>query len=126
MSVLDVESLLAAVSPEAPCGENLEYDPDYAAMEQAAAGTPEQAASRISADLKGWRTVTRTVDGVTEVSAEKGYLREFGNIVFGKQPAFRKPAFARLDRMRQHRAERIPQSHLAKSHPHRLHRCRQG
>ncbi len=33
--------------------------------------------------LKGWRTVTRERDGdVTEVSAEKGYLREFGNIVF--------------------------------------------
>lgn len=42
MSVLDVESLLAPVSADAPCGENLEYDPDYAAMEQAAAGTPEQ------------------------------------------------------------------------------------
>src|SRR6187551_1871804 len=42
MSALDVESLLAPVSPEAPCGENLEYDADYTAMEQAAAGKPEQ------------------------------------------------------------------------------------
>jgi type VI secretion system protein ImpA len=42
MSVLDVESLLAPVSPEAPCGENLEYDADYTAMEQAATGKPEQ------------------------------------------------------------------------------------
>jgi type VI secretion system protein ImpA len=42
MSVLDVESLLSPVSSEAPCGENLEYDADYAAMEQAAAGKPEQ------------------------------------------------------------------------------------
>lgn len=63
-----------------PAPRNLSRLPKYASVE--AAGTPEQAASRISADLKGWRTVTRTVDGVTEVSAEKGYLREFGNIVF--------------------------------------------
>jgi len=42
MSVLDVESLLSPVSSEAPCGENLEYDAEYAAMEQAAAGKPEQ------------------------------------------------------------------------------------
>ncbi len=36
----------------------------------------------ISEELRGWRRVTRQVDGVTEISAEKGYLREFGNIVF--------------------------------------------
>jgi cytochrome c biogenesis protein len=36
----------------------------------------------ISEELRGWRQVTRQVGGVTEISAEKGYLREFGNIVF--------------------------------------------
>jgi type VI secretion system protein ImpA len=42
MTVLDIEKLLAPVSPDSPCGENLEYDADYAAMEQAAAGKPDQ------------------------------------------------------------------------------------
>ncbi len=32
--------------------------------------------------LRGWRRVTRSEAGTTEISAEKGYLREFGNIVF--------------------------------------------
>jgi type VI secretion system protein ImpA len=42
MSSIEVDRLLEPVSAEAPCGENLEYDADYAAMEQAAAGKPEQ------------------------------------------------------------------------------------
>ncbi|MEH3131910.1 MAG: cytochrome c biogenesis protein ResB [Mycolicibacterium neoaurum] len=42
-----------------------------------------QLAAQIDERLKGWRRTTRTTEGgVTEVSAEKGYLREFGNIVF--------------------------------------------
>ncbi len=32
--------------------------------------------------LRGWRRTTRTTDEAIEISAEKGYLREFGNIVF--------------------------------------------
>ncbi|MGB8408033.1 MAG: cytochrome c biogenesis protein ResB [Mycobacterium sp.] len=50
--------------------------------EAVVAGTPEAVAKRISVRLKGWRQVTRTEGDVTEISAEKGYLREFGNIVF--------------------------------------------
>lgn len=46
------------------------------------AGEPQQVADTISGQLKGWRKVTRHTDGTTEISAEKGYLREFGNIVF--------------------------------------------
>jgi cytochrome c biogenesis protein len=45
-------------------------------------GSPESLAALISEELRGWRRVTRQVGGVTEISAEKGYLREFGNIVF--------------------------------------------
>lgn len=54
-------------------------------------GTQEQIADTIRKGLRGWRTTVRTVekptpDGgsltVVEVSAEKGYLREFGNLVF--------------------------------------------
>ena len=46
------------------------------------AGSPEALAALISDELRGWRRVTRQVGGATEISAEKGYLREFGNIVF--------------------------------------------
>ena len=42
MSVIDVEKLLGEVSEEAPCGENLEYDPAFQAMELAGQGKPEQ------------------------------------------------------------------------------------
>ncbi len=39
---MDIETLLTPVSPEQPCGENLEYDADYQAMEQASQGKAEQ------------------------------------------------------------------------------------
>jgi cytochrome c biogenesis protein len=48
-----------------------------------AAGEPQALAETMSERLRGWRKVTRhQEDEVTEISAEKGYLREFGNIVF--------------------------------------------
>ncbi|MFW0788650.1 cytochrome c biogenesis protein ResB [Gordonia sp. CPCC 205333] len=52
-------------------------------------GSPEQIAQRIDRNLRGWRrevvvreSTKNYPDGVVEVSAEKGYLREFGNLVF--------------------------------------------
>lgn len=42
MVELDTTALLADVSPDRPCGENLEYDLDFAALERAAKPTPEQ------------------------------------------------------------------------------------
>jgi cytochrome c biogenesis protein len=45
-------------------------------------GDRDAVASTISERLRGWRRVIRESDGVAEVSAEKGYLREFGNLVF--------------------------------------------
>ena len=39
-------------------------------------------ADTIDDRLKGWRRVARQNGYATEVSAEKGYLREFGNLVF--------------------------------------------
>ncbi|GAA4486572.1 cytochrome c biogenesis protein ResB [Rhodococcus olei] len=51
--------------------------------------TPEAVAADAVARLRGWKTVTRTGDelragrpGEVTVSAEKGYLREAGNLVF--------------------------------------------
>ncbi len=39
-------------------------------------------AATITGRLRGWRTTVRDNSGTIEVSAEKGYLREFGNLVF--------------------------------------------
>ena len=63
-----------------PVPRNLNRLPKHA--EFTVAGTREQVADTIAGQLRGWRRSTRRDDGVTEVSAEKGYLREFGNIVF--------------------------------------------
>jgi cytochrome c biogenesis protein len=49
--------------------------------EATASGDVDTVATKVSTHLRGWRRVTRK-DGVVEISAEKGYLREFGNIVF--------------------------------------------
>ena len=63
-----------------PAPRNLSRLPRHAAV--TVRGTPAEAAARIGGQLRGWRRVTRTTDDVVEISAEKGYLREFGNIVF--------------------------------------------
>ena len=63
-----------------PAPRNLSRLPKYATAE--VSGTADQAAAAISERLKGWRRVTRKTDEGIEIAAEKGYLREFGNIVF--------------------------------------------
>ncbi|KQR96287.1 cytochrome C biogenesis protein ResB [Williamsia sp. Leaf354] len=54
-------------------------------------GAPSEIADRVMGNLRGWRRTqtTRSVTGpdgeqieIIEISAEKGYLREFGNLVF--------------------------------------------
>jgi type VI secretion system protein ImpA len=42
MSLLDLEALLAPIAASAPAGENLEYTPEFAALEEAAIGKPER------------------------------------------------------------------------------------
>ncbi len=46
------------------------------------AGQPEAVAADVEKRLKGWRRVSRRDGDTIEISAEKGYFREFGNIVF--------------------------------------------
>ena len=75
-----VEHIRSLRATPVPAPRNLGRLPKSAVAELP--GTPETVAASVTANLKGWRTVTRTVDGVTEISAEKGFLREFGNIVF--------------------------------------------
>lgn len=45
-------------------------------------GDPDAVVATVEAGLRGWRRTVRRDGDVAEISAEKGYLREFGNIVF--------------------------------------------
>ena len=59
MSLIDVNSLLEEISAELPCGEDLEYDPEFGEMERAAQGKPEQqiGSTLIPAQEADWPTV---------------------------------------------------------------------
>ncbi|WP_120003288.1 cytochrome c biogenesis protein ResB [Nesterenkonia muleiensis] len=74
------------VSPPPRTPRRLQRLPEYGAMEMAAGGpTPEQALADAEKVLKRRRyrvEVRRNDDGTGSVGAEKGYLREVGNIIF--------------------------------------------
>ena len=75
-----IEHIRSLRATPVPAPRNLSRLPRHAAG--TVVGTPEEVVARIDGELRGWRRVTREADGVVEISAEKGYLREFGNIVF--------------------------------------------
>lgn len=91
---IDIESLLTEISPDAPCGENLEYDADFMAMEQAATAKPEKqfGSTIIPEEPANWTDViklgekllSRTKDlrimvlltqAYTELNGVNGYLK---------------------------------------------------
>ncbi len=57
--MIDCETLLQPIGPDAPCGENLEYDSAFGEMERAAAGKPEQqfGDTIVPAEEPNWREV---------------------------------------------------------------------
>jgi type VI secretion system protein ImpA len=61
VGLIDIESLLQDVTPDAPCGENLEYDPDYGELERATEGKPEQQFGDkiVPAEEPDWQDVER-------------------------------------------------------------------
>lgn len=59
---------------------NLSRLPKHAEVQ--AKGDPDALATNVTDRLRGWRTTTRRSGATVEISAEKGYLREFGNLVF--------------------------------------------
>ena len=75
-----IEHIRSMRAAPVPAPRNLSRLPRHA--QGSANGTPADVAARIDGQLRGWRRITRTADDVVEISAEKGYLREFGNIVF--------------------------------------------
>ena len=65
MPALDLESLLAPLSGDAPCGANLEYDPAFQALEEAAAGKPERQYDKVyPAEPPDWPTVRELALGL--------------------------------------------------------------
>lgn len=65
MPALDLESLLAPLPGDAPCGVNLEYDPAFQALEEAAAGKPERQYDKIyPAELPDWPAVRELALGL--------------------------------------------------------------
>ncbi len=62
-----------------PAPRNLARLPKHATA--TVVGDPDQLAATMADRLRGWRKVIRSGEGI-EISAEKGYLREFGNLVF--------------------------------------------
>lgn len=66
MAILELDPLLGEISSDAPCGENLEYDADYGAMERAAQGTEERQIgdSVVAAEGADWREVETKATGL--------------------------------------------------------------
>jgi type VI secretion system protein ImpA len=65
---LDIDALLQARSDDAPCGPDLEYDPDFMALEQNMEGVPEkQIGDRIEpAQPPNWKVVTKDAIALLE------------------------------------------------------------
>ncbi|MFL6128812.1 MAG: cytochrome c biogenesis protein ResB [Mycobacteriales bacterium] len=71
----------AMLQPPPAVPRRLERLPESGTYE--AAGEPVAVAAEATRRLRGWRTVTRPEpDGAVTVAAERGYLRETGNLVF--------------------------------------------
>lgn len=63
---MTIETLLTPVTPEASCGENLEYDADFMTMEQIASGKTEQqfGDTIIPAEAPDWAAMERLASGL--------------------------------------------------------------
>lgn len=68
MSVIDIDKLLEEIDPDAPCGEDLEYDPAFIELEQNAKGKPEQQMgdSVMPAEEPEWRGVKKGALSILE------------------------------------------------------------
>jgi type VI secretion system protein ImpA len=93
MATLDVENLLQPLSEDAPSGENLEYDPTFAAFEQAAREKPEQqyGATIIPAEEPNWLDVRRLGMDLAERTRD---LRVACTLALGLLKTEGLPAFA--------------------------------
>jgi len=68
MSVIDINGLLKDLSPESPCGDNLEYDPAFGELERAYRGKEEQSLGDavVAAEPPDWRDVRNRSQALLE------------------------------------------------------------
>lgn len=61
MSIVDVDVLLQELTPDAPCGPNLEYDPAFLELEQSLQGKPEVQYGNtiVAAEPPDWKQVKK-------------------------------------------------------------------
>lgn len=80
MARIEVEKLLAPVTDDQPCGENLEYEQEFGELERATQGKPEQTMgdSVVPAEPPNWKTV----DGLAQqLTARSKDLRIMSHLV---------------------------------------------
>jgi type VI secretion system protein ImpA len=72
MTLVDIEALLQETDAAAPCGPDLEYDPDFLALEQAILGKPEvQYGDTITAAVPPeWKLVKKLASSLLERSRD--------------------------------------------------------
>ena len=82
MVSLDIEKLLAEISADAPCGENLEYDAAFTAMESEAKGTPERQVGKTvePAQPPNWKNLRKMVMELLERTRDLRLLVELVRI----------------------------------------------
>jgi len=95
MPPLDAGSLLGVVSEESPTGPNLEFDPDFGALERAAQGKPEQqyGDTVIPAEEPDWKEVERQASALLERTRD---LRVLGQLAVARLHLTGLPAFAEV------------------------------
>ena len=66
MTIVDIEALLQEIDAAAPCGPDLEYAPDFLALEQAILGKPEvQYGDTITQAVPpDWKVVKKLASGL--------------------------------------------------------------
>lgn len=74
---LDVEKLLAEIGTDAPCGEDLSYDPEMMELERIAQGTPEQQVGEtiVPAEEPNWREVRNKAMALCERTRSLAVLK---------------------------------------------------
>ncbi|MCY1263701.1 type VI secretion-associated protein, ImpA family [compost metagenome] len=70
--MVDVHQLLNPVSPDAPCGDDLEYDPQFLGLERTAQGQPERQMgdSVLPAEPPDWREVGNLSEALLQRSKD--------------------------------------------------------
>lgn len=66
MSIIDIDKLLEPVSGESPCGDDLEYDPEFGELERAAQGKPghEMGEETIAPEPPDWTEVAEAASSL--------------------------------------------------------------